>query len=82
MRYASEDLFNFDVMVELVKRYLEEGSLDKVGIPQLAFVYRLGKTIETRAFAKLLGFEPGELKGKLDRISCKLYPFGWGGGGE
>lgn len=72
------DIFNFDVMKELVLRGIEQQIPQLVGIPQRQFQYRVGRGIFTINMLKKIGFSPEHVKGFIGPDK-RHYPLGYTG---
>jgi len=75
LKYSTQPLVNFDILEEMVKTFIATGTTFDLQVPQMNFVYRIGKGIETWNHLKKVSFNPSDLKGNLS--GATLYPFGW-----
>ena len=57
------------------KRLLLEGG--QMLVPQMSFVYRMGRSMTTHYFRKKVCFQMDVLKGVYDPVSTQLFPFGF-----
>lgn len=81
---ATDQIFNFDKMVNVVKEcfnefYSTEGEepvKKKIKIPQLFFQWIMGRGMFNFTALKEFGFDTDSLKGKIGP-DYKLYPFGY-----
>ena len=71
LRRAHEKIINYEIAKEI---YFEN---KVVSVPQTVFSYQFSKGIHVRRFLKKIQFNEKELKGKLDRSTHRLYPFGF-----
>lgn len=76
LKYATENIVNFDEMESLVLEYLESQTTTILRVPQTNFTYNLGRGMHTSRALKTLEFQPNILKGVLDAQGY-LYPFGY-----
>jgi len=76
LKYATENIVNFDEMESLVVEYLESKTTRQINVPQTTFAYRIGQGITTQKTLKSLEFQPSILKGILNDDGY-LYPFGY-----
>lgn len=74
IKLAHEALLNYDVMKMLVLDFLKEKKKSSSFIPQVNFVYRVGRRIVTWKSLKEVSFKPEELKGYLHEDGV-LYPY-------
>lgn len=75
LNYATETLFNFDVMKTEVLKFINTGIMDSVFIPQFNFEWTVVKDMHTVRSLKVARINKGDLKGVL--IGSYLYPFGY-----
>lgn len=75
LRRNSENLVNYHVMSELMKRYLENGEQRIIKVPQQQFQYKMGKGIQSTIALKDLSIQPSHFKGILR--NNYLFPFGY-----
>jgi len=73
LNFATENLINFDVMVDVVKSL----GLKSVSVPQTTFNWTVDNGMSTNRFLKLFKFNKSELKGILSEDDGHLYPFGY-----
>jgi len=73
LNFATENLINFDVMVDVVKSL----GLRSVSVPQTTFQWTVDHGMTTNRFLKLFKFNKNDLKGVLDEKEGYLYPFGY-----
>jgi hypothetical protein len=81
---ATQKIFNFEKMVEIVKdsfeEYYEKSGEEpvkkKIKLLQKQFSYKLGQGIKVFEYLKEFGFDTDSLKGKIGP-DYKLYPFGY-----
>lgn len=76
IKLAHEQILNFEVMKCLVMDYLKYQKRSSVKVPQMNFIYRIGKNMITWKSLKEVSFQPDQLKGILDDDGV-LYPFGY-----
>lgn len=74
IKLAHEQLLNFEVMKKLVLDFLKEKKKSSTWIPQVNFVYRIGRQMVTWKSLKEVTFKPEELKGYLHENGV-LYPY-------
>ena len=76
IKHSHRNMLNFDIFAEIVRRYVEEGTLaGPLHIPQYTFNYQMGQGIFTRYYTKRFAFQPELLKGKL--YAGVVYPDGY-----
>lgn len=76
IKLAHEQLLNYDIMKMLVLDFLEEKKKSSTWIPQVNFVYRVGRQMVTWKSLKEVSFKPEELKGYLHEDGV-LYPYAY-----
>ena len=74
IKLAHEALLNYEVMKKLVLDFLKEKTQSSTWIPQVNFVYRIGRKMITWKSLKEVTFKPEELKGYLHEDGI-LYPY-------
>ena len=74
IKLAHEQLLNFEVMKNLVLDFLLDKKRSSTWIPQVNFVYRVGRNMVTWKSLKEVTFKPEELKGYLHEDGV-LYPY-------
>jgi hypothetical protein len=71
LKRAHDQIINYEIAKEI---YFDNKI---VSVPQTVFSYQFSKGIQVRHFEKTIKFNEKELKGKLDRSTHRLYPFGF-----
>ncbi len=74
----TQEIFNFDVMKELVLQGIEMNQAQIVQIPQRQFLYKVGQGIFTVNMLKKIGFNPEHVKGFIGPDK-RHYPQGYTG---
>lgn len=77
LNYATQNLFNFEIMKREVLRFINTGKMESQFIPQFTFEWSVVKEMQTVRSLKAAKICKDELKGKL--VGSYLYPFGYEG---
>jgi len=78
IKHAHKDIVSFRNLKEMVLAHMNYEPVVPLYVPQMRFLWTLQTAMTTQEYLKKLVFSPDNLKGKLDRQTGILYPFGWG----